>query len=113
MLSFLAQEIRRLNDPRLELVTLTAVDLSPDLKDAAIFWSVLTIAAADESSEPVFAPQSRIRQIDTALRGVTHLLKRRIGAELELRYIPSLSFRYDNSFENASRIEYLVKKAGL
>ena len=112
---FLAVELRQLADPRLELVTITAVDMSPDLKNATVYWSVLNFGpdAVAPDAEPVLTPHERIRQIDDALEGTTSLLKRRIGTELKLRFTPHLVFRFDHSLENASRIEYLVKKAGL
>ncbi|MFN8388861.1 MAG: ribosome-binding factor A [Bdellovibrionota bacterium] len=113
LLSFLAVEVRKLADPRLELITLTAAEMSPDLKHATIYWSVLTLGAAPDATgaEPAFPSDARIHDIDDALKGATYMLKRRIGSELELRYVPQLNFRYDSSFENASRIDTLVKKA--
>lgn len=109
---FLSAELRRLADPRFELVTLTHVDMSPDLKNANIYWSVLTLAAS-EGAEPMPTAPEKIRQIEDALEGTVNLLKRRIGEELKLRFTPRLVFRYDHSFENASRIDFLVKKAGV
>ena len=107
---FLAQELRRLTDPRLELITLSAVELSPDLKTAWIYWSVLTLNQA-EGTEPVFPTPSRKKEVTEALSGATGLLKHRIAEELNLRYTPQLVFRYDVSFETGSRIDSLVKKA--
>jgi ribosome-binding factor A len=108
LLSFLAQELRRLTDPRLELVTLTGADVSPDLRNAWIYWSEMTLPRTGEG--PSFPDETRVRTVEEALKGATQVLKRRIGAELGLRYVPSLVFRYDHSFENASRIEELVKQ---
>ena len=41
MLEVLADELERLSDPRLELVTLTGVDVSPDLRHAKVYYSTL------------------------------------------------------------------------
>lgn len=109
---FLADEIRRLADPRLELITLTGVDMSPDLKNATVFWSVLSLDAQPVDAIPTQSTPEKLRPIEDALEGATSLLKRRIGAELKLRYTPRLVFRFDHSVENACRIDYLVKKAG-
>ena len=109
---FLSAELRRLADPRFELITLTHVDMSPDLKNANIYWSVLSFGLV-EGAEPMPADPKKIRQIEDALEGTTNLLKRRIGEDLKLRFTPKLVFRYDHSFENASRIDFLVKKAGV
>ena len=136
LLGFLAQEIRRLGDPRFEALSLTAVDVSPDLKTAWVYWSVWSLPkVGNDTSVAVSPPSSTVdlagaveeigndefqssrptekefRKLEEALRGVTGLLKRRISEELGLRYTPNLIFRYDESLETASRIEYLVKKA--
>ena len=113
---FLSIEIRRLGDPRLELVTITGCDVSPDLKNAWVYWSVLTLGAAPGTAEaPDAPPQSSPEQrevIEEALNGASNLLKRKIGKELGLRFTPALVFRHDHSLETSSRIEFLVKRTG-
>ena len=106
---FLAAEISRLGDSRLELVTITGCDMSPDLKNAWVYWSVMTLGSAE--AEPKPTPRARIAEIEEALEGAANLLKRRIADDLELRYTPRLVFRHDHSLETSSRIEFLVKKA--
>ncbi len=107
---FLAVELHRLGDPRLELVTITGVDMSPDLKTAWVYWSVMSLSSST-SGEPPQTSATRIEEIEEALGGAANALKRRIGKELSLRYTPQLVFRHDHSLETASRIEYLVKQA--
>ncbi len=107
---FLATEITRLGDHRLEFVTITGCDMSPDLKNAWVYWSVMSLGDVD--AEPKPTPQDKLDGIVEALDGAGNLLKRRIADELELRYTPKLVFRHDHSLETSSRIEYLVKKAG-
>ena len=46
----LADELERLNDPRLGLVTLTGVDVSPDLRQATVYYSVLGPAEQHEAT---------------------------------------------------------------
>lgn len=159
LLGFLANEVQRLTDPRLDLVTVTAVDISPDLKNAWIYWtcpgevahtaagaavegqptagegaqsaaahqggataaevkpaggssSAQSLAAERAELERTFPSDARKEEVEDALRGASGFLRRRIADELELRYIPALSFRYDSSAANASRIDFLLKKAG-
>lgn len=111
LLGFLAEEIRRLMDPRLELVTLTAVDMSADLKNARVYWSV-AVLSENSGLTSQFPNSKQIAEVEEALKGVVNLLKRRIASELELRYTPQLHFKYDQSIETASRIEELVRKVG-
>src|SRR5262245_19517469 len=111
--AFVAEEIRRLEDPRFFCVTITAVDMSPDLRNARIFWTVPPPASSADApdGEPRFADKTQIREIEEALGQEAWHLKRRIAAELGLRYVPELRFRYDESAANASRIDFLIRKA--
>ena len=56
MLEVLADELERMSDPRLELVTLTGVDVSRDLAVAKVYYSTMAASAADKG-ESVQAPQ--------------------------------------------------------
>lgn len=105
LLAFLAQELRELSDSRLELVTLTAIKMSPDLKVATLYWSGHLPTSAKEKKD-------RISAINEALKGVTGLLKRKIAQNLELRYIPELRFHFDEVFETGSRIDEILAKVG-
>ncbi len=118
LLSFVAGELRRLGDLRLDLVTITAVDMTPDLKTAWVYWTLADVASAPATPEgaaeavPSFPSEQRVAEAEAALKGVVGLLKRRAGEELQLRYTPHLRFKFDSSSHYASRIESLLKKAG-
>lgn len=135
--AFLAEEIRRVEDPELSWVTLTGVDMSPDLKNARVFWTIpaetIAVTQASSSSEaissgsaaespavtkpasedalPGFPSASQTKRVEIALGNHVKHLKRRIAEELGLRYVPQLQFRYDESAVTASRIDYLIRKA--
>jgi ribosome-binding factor A len=79
-------------DPRLRLVTLTRVDVAPDLSQALVFWSVLEAAGA--------AP---VAEVQEGLDGARGFLRKRLAAELRLRRMPSLSFRHDPSLALGAR----------
>ena len=116
LLAFLAQEILRLNDPRLKLLTLTSLEISPDLKSARVYWALLPTPAAEGSTADrnkiPEAEEQKKNNTAKALQGAEGLLKKRIGQELKLRYVPALHFIYDDSAENGSRIDALLKQAG-
>jgi len=73
-------------DPRLRLVTLTRVDLSPDFARADVYWSTLPGKGAPS-----------VEEAEAGLARAAGFLRRRIAAELPLRRTPELHFRHDPS----------------
>ena len=121
LLGFLGQEIRLLGDSRLSFLTLTAVEISPDLKHASIFWSIPLrghhLLEREEQKAPLcsvekieFPTAAEVDVIESILRDHRKYLKKRIGEELNLRFTPELRFRYDNSEEQGHRIDQLLTK---
>jgi ribosome-binding factor A len=86
---------RRARDPRLGFVTLTDVEVSPDLRVAHVYVSVL--------GDP-----DEVKQTLEALDHATSFFRRELGNTLSLRYIPSLDFRLDDSLQRALRIDQLL-----
>lgn len=91
-----------LSDPRIGMVTLTAVDLTRDLKQARVFLTELSSHAADESGH---------QPLIDALNNASGYLKRLLGQKLDLRTIPSLEFIYDNSVERGLKLTRLIDEA--
>lgn len=86
-----------LKDPRIGFVTVTAVDTSPDLRQARVFVSVL---GSDEERE---------RTLE-GLNASHGYLQQRIAAELRLKRTPTLEFVYDESIETGMRITQLLEE---
>jgi len=84
-----------LKDPRVGFITVTAVDTSPDLRQARVFVSVLGTAS------------ERKRSLQ-GLRSAHGFLQRRVADELRLKHTPTLEFAYDDTAENAARINALL-----
>lgn len=110
LLGFLGAELEKLNDPRIELMTLTGVEMSKDLKIAKVYWSLPTDPEKD-GPEATFPAEERRKKASEALKGMEKLLKKRIAEELELRYVPALHFKFDQTPAIGSRIDMLLKKA--
>jgi ribosome-binding factor A len=110
LLVFLGEQIRRLQDPRLGFLTITDLDISPDLKVAKVFWTIHPGKVQGEGGILPVATKEDIAAGEAALKGIAGLLKRRIGEELKLRYVPQLLFRYDESIDRGMRIDYLLNK---
>ncbi len=86
------------SDPRIGLVTLTRVKLSPDLSTAAVFWSPLDIQG-----------EIVLEEVSRGFESAAGFLRGRMAAELSLRKTPALSFRYDSSIEEGSRTLALLR----
>jgi ribosome-binding factor A len=90
---------RELKDPRLGFVTVTEVDVTPDLKHAKVYVSVLGTEAQWASS---------LAALESAKGFVWAWLRR----HLDLRVTPELSFRPDRSMEHAAHIQSLLADLG-
>jgi ribosome-binding factor A len=90
-----ADAVGSLKDPRIGLVTVTAVRVTPDLREATVFVSVLGGA----------------RRRDETLAGLESahgVLQARINRELNLRRTPTLAFSYDDSAERGVEMSRLI-----
>ena len=91
--TFLANDVK---DPRIMgLVTVTAVEVSRDLRHAKVFVSVL---GSDSQRAATF----------DGLAGVAAHLRGRVGRALRLRVAPDIEFRNDDSVAHAAKIEQLL-----
>ena len=99
----LAEELERLSDPRLELVTITGVDVTRDLAHAKVFYS--TLGAADDGHDRKRRGRRGRRRCDAAsphLRGV-------VGRQLRIRQVPALDFQLDPGILAGQRIEEILR----
>ncbi|MGH8321528.1 MAG: 30S ribosome-binding factor RbfA [Gammaproteobacteria bacterium] len=95
----LSELIRReVKDPRVHLVTVTHVDVSPDLSNAKVLISVL----GAESPQP---------EVIAALNHAAGFLRHILGRTLKLRSIPELHFSYDDVLDRAAHLDALITKA--
>jgi ribosome-binding factor A len=95
----LADLIRRdLKDPRVGLVTITAVEVSRDLSHAKVYVSSLT--QSTPHAETV-----------SALQHAAGFLRARLGHALRVRQVPELHFVYDESVERGIRLSQLIDAA--
>jgi ribosome-binding factor A len=85
-----------IHDPRVGLTTVTAVKVSPDLRHARVFVTVL--GEAEERKKAL-----------EGLRSAASFVRRSLSKRLQhMRRIPELSFDYDESVEKGIRIEELL-----
>ena len=93
--SLLVSEMR---DPRIGFVTVTEVRVTPDLREARLFISVM--GSEKEQSESLEALQ--------VARG---FLRRELSQRLQLRRVPELRFELDRTAEYAEHIEKLIRES--
>lgn len=85
-----------LKDPRIGFVTVTAVDVSPDLRHARVYVSVL---GSEEEREQTLA----------GLASSHGYLQAQVGTELRMKRTPTLEFVYDASIDTGMRITELLQ----
>lgn len=92
--------VQELNDPRLAFVSVTDVEVSPDLRYAHVF-----ISHMGEAEETPLVLK--------ALEHAASYIRRELALRAILRYVPELSFHWDTSLEQGERIERLLREIGL
>jgi ribosome-binding factor A len=100
---FLREELsdiirREVKDPRIGFMSVTRVEMSPDLRYARVYISVL--GTEDERKETL-----------TALRSAAGFIRHHLKPRLRMRQIPELEFRDDRSMEHAEQIARALKEA--
>ncbi|MGD2144739.1 MAG: 30S ribosome-binding factor RbfA [Anaerolineae bacterium] len=91
---------RRIKDPRLDLVTITDVVVTPDASRADVYFSTLGGEEAREEAQE-------------GLDSAAGWLRRELGRHLRLRHTPRLVFHYDRSVERGERISAILDELGL
>lgn len=86
----------QLKDPRVGMVTLTSVQMTPDLRIARVYFSRLGDTAEREAAK-------------SALEHAAGFLRRELGQRLRMRFLPELRFYIDDSLERYDRISELLE----
>ena len=85
----------RTQDPRLGFVTVTGVEVSPDLQQARVFVSVL-------------GDKKDAKETLQGLTSAASFFRRELSQSLSLRVVPQLSFKLDTSLEYGMHIDHLL-----
>lgn len=88
--------VRELKDPRIGMVTINAVEVTPDYAHAKIFFSVL-IGDVTES--------------EAALNEAAGFLRNSLFKKLQIHTVPTLHFQFDRTTERAADLTALINKA--
>jgi len=88
--------LAELKDPRIGFVTITKVAVSDDLRMATVYYSVF--GGGQEKDESL-----------QGLVSATGYIKRELGRRMRLKYMPTITFRFDDSLEYGEHIEELLR----
>ena len=86
---------REVHDPGIGFVTITRVQVTPDIQQARVYYTVL----GDEKAR---------KESGRALERALPFLRRQIGQRLRLKRVPELKFHYDESVAGQDRIDQLL-----
>lgn len=91
---------REMRDPRIGMITLTAVEVTRDLAHAKIFITLMGDAGAEEIDVNL-----------AALKDASGFLRVQLGRAMKLRSIPQLHFHYDESVRRGVHLSALIDRA--
>ncbi len=82
-------------DPRIGIITLTGADVSPDLRNAKVYYTVIGDDKVRENTA-------------VGLARAAGYIRKELGSRLELKSTPSITFAYDESIDRGFRITELL-----
>jgi ribosome-binding factor A len=85
---------RELRDPRVGMITITSVDVSPDFSHAKVFYTTLDPGHVEEAS--------------AGLKRASGFLRSQLARRIKLYTTPELRFEYDESVERGDRLSRLI-----
>jgi ribosome-binding factor A len=85
---------REVRDPRVGMVTITSVDVSPDLSHAKVFFTILEKQKLEETAQ--------------GLKRSAGFLRSQLARRIKLYTTPELRFVYDESVERGDRLSRLI-----
>ena len=88
---------QELHDPRIGFVTITRAEVTPDLKDATIYFTVM------ETEKPV---EETVKALDKAAGYVRKL----IGQRVRIKFTPQIRFAHDDSEKSNERIDEIIDR---
>ena len=89
--------IKGLKDPRIGFVTITSVDVTSDLRQARIYYTLL-------------AGEEERKETQDGLNSSSSFIRQHLGRQLRMRFIPEIRFEYDASFDYGQKIEKLLNE---
>jgi len=107
----LADEIERLSDPRLGFVTVTGVEVTPDLRQATVYFSALRPADDHRAAtDATLETPADAEETAAALRSAAAHLQSVIARQVRMKYTPHLVFREDPAMRTGERVDEILRQ---
>lgn len=98
----IAEQLQRVADPRFDLVTITSVMVSPDLRNAKVYWVVSLVSGVDRDA--------RLQEVEEAFESAAGMFKKSLAKQLGIRFVPDIRFYYDDTLDTVENVERLMAK---
>ncbi len=92
----LSELVRELKDPRVGMITINSVDVTPDYAHAKVYFSLLV-------GDPP--------QCEAALNEAAGFLRNGLFKRLQIHTVPTLHFQFDRTTEHAAELSALIRQA--
>lgn len=92
--------LEEIKDPRIGFITLTDVEVAEDLRYAKLYVSIM-------------GNEETVKNSLEALDRASGFIRSELGKAVRLRYVPEISFKYDQSIEQGAHISKLLREVGL
>jgi ribosome-binding factor A len=89
--------LKEIKDQRVGFVSISKVELSRDMETAVVYYSVL---GGDKDQ----------RNADFGLNSAKSFIRKKLGKQLQIRKLPQLVFKYDDSIEGSVDIVHLIEE---
>jgi ribosome-binding factor A len=108
----LGDELERLSDPRLGMVTITGVEVTGDLRQATVYYSALGRTGTGKQRRDVVDELDAEQQLelDQALKSAAPHLRTELGRQVRMKYTPELVFKVDPSVATGNRIDSIIRE---
>ena len=107
----IADEVEKLSDPRLGLVTVTGVDVTADLRHASVYYSALGVTGRRGGGAPVPVTTDDARAATrAALRSAAPHIQAALGRQVRMKYVPEIVFIEDPSIAEGERVEEIIRQ---
>lgn len=88
---------REISDPSMGLITVSDVRLSPDLREAKVYFTVI-------------GGQKEVSKQINIVKNLGKFLRRKLSSKIVLKYVPKIQLIYDDTPQKAQKIDMILKK---
>ncbi len=87
--------VKKVQDPRIEMAIISKVEMSSDLSVADVYFSV-------------FGDKKQVAEAKKGFKSSKKFIKKLVAPKLNLKYMPDLNFKHDESFAYGSKIDAIL-----